>query len=122
MAITSDIGKTIRSHRVTIPLTLQELSSQSGVSSSHLGRIERGERFPSATVLKKIAQPLNFDERGLMVKAGYLTAPQTRLKKLPKKEGTGCWVAPWSNGQFGKVMAEFEHEADAELFITAKEK
>jgi len=56
-----------------IPLTLQELSGVAGVSASHLGRIERGERFPSARVLRKIAKPLEFDEGELFTLAEYLS-------------------------------------------------
>ena len=57
-------------------LTLQELAVMSGVSASHLGRIERGERFPSARILRKIAKPLGFDEDELFTLAGFLS-PQT---------------------------------------------
>ena len=46
----------------------------SGVSSSHLGRIERGERFPSARILRKIAKPLGFEEDELFTLAGYLSS------------------------------------------------
>ena len=53
-------------------MTLGELSAVSGVSSSHLGRIERGERFPSARILRKIAKPLGFDEAELLIHAGFL--------------------------------------------------
>jgi len=48
----------------------------SGVSASELGRIERGERFPSVTILRKIAEPLGFGEGELFIFAGYLS-PQT---------------------------------------------
>jgi transcriptional regulator with XRE-family HTH domain len=58
---------------VAIPLTLQELAATSGVSSSHLGRIERGERFPSAHILRRIAKPLGFDEDELFTLAGFLS-------------------------------------------------
>ncbi len=74
---TNDLGKIIKQQRITIPLTLQELTDKSGVSSSHLGRIERGERFPSAHVLRKIAGPLEFEEDELLTLAGYLS-PQPR--------------------------------------------
>jgi len=73
----SELGKIIKQQRITIPLTLQELTAKSGVSSSHLGRIERGERFPSAHVLRKIARPLGFEEDELLTLAGYLS-PQPR--------------------------------------------
>ncbi len=59
-----------------VPLTLQELANTSGVSPSHLGRIERGDRFPSASILRKIAKPLGFEENELFTLAGYLS-PQT---------------------------------------------
>ena len=67
------LGGIIKQRRVTVPLTLQELATKSGVSSSHLGRIERGERYPSASVLRKIAKPLDFEEDELFTLAGYLS-------------------------------------------------
>ena len=67
------LGEIIRLRRVTIPLTLQELGTMSGVSTSHLGRIEKGGRFPSARVLRKIAEPLGFNENELFALAGYLS-------------------------------------------------
>ena len=71
--VNSDLGRIIKQQRITIPLTLQELAATSGVSSSHLGRIERGERFPSAHILRRIAQPLGFDEDELFTLAGFLS-------------------------------------------------
>jgi transcriptional regulator with XRE-family HTH domain len=68
-----DLGEAIRRQRVTVPLTLHELATMSGVSPSHLGRIERGERYPSARVLRKIAKPLGLGEDGLFTLAGYLS-------------------------------------------------
>lgn len=68
-----DLGEIIRQGRVRIPLTLQELATMSAVSPSHLGRIERGERFPSAGILRKIAKPLGFGEDELFTLAGYLS-------------------------------------------------
>lgn len=67
------IGALIKQKRVNVQLTLGELSSSSGVSSSHLGRIERGERFPSAHVLRKVAKPLGFEEEDLFMLAGFLS-------------------------------------------------
>ena len=72
----NNLGRILKQQRIAIPLTLQELSTTSGVSSSHLGRIERGERFPSAHILRKIAKPLGFDEDELFTLAGFLS-PQT---------------------------------------------
>ena len=68
-----NLGEIIKQQRVTVPLTLRELAVMSGVSSSHLGRIEKGKRFPSAHILQKIAKPLGFDENELFTLAGYLS-------------------------------------------------
>jgi len=67
------LGRIIKQRRVTVPLTLQELAAGSSVSPSHLGRIERGERYPSARILRRIAEPLGFDEDELFTLAGYLS-------------------------------------------------
>ena len=68
----TNLARIIKQQRVSIPLTLRELNNRSGVSSSHLGRIERGERFPSAHILRKIAKPLGFEENELFMLADYL--------------------------------------------------
>ena len=67
-----EFGRTLRYRRVMVPLTLRELAAQSGVSPSYLGRIERGERFPSANTLRKIAKPLVSNVNDLFILAGYL--------------------------------------------------
>lgn len=76
----NDLGRIIKQQRVTVPLTLQELAAISNVSSSHLGRVERGERFPSARILRRIAKPLGFNEDELFTLAGFLS---------PQISGTG---------------------------------
>lgn len=54
-------------------LTQWEQVAKSGVSASHLGRIERGVRFYSTYILNKIAKPLNLKEDELVTLAGYLS-------------------------------------------------
>ena len=78
-----NLGRIIKQQRLMVPLTLQELATMSGVSPSHLGRIERGERFPSAQILRKIAKPLGFDEDELFTLAGYLSP---RASMIAEKE------------------------------------
>ena len=68
----NEFGKTLKQRRLLIPLTLRELAAKSGVSQSHLARIERGERFPSGHILRKLAKPLELDVSLLMTMAGYL--------------------------------------------------
>lgn len=72
------LGRIIKQQRISLPLTLQELAARAGVSASHLGRIERGERFPSAHILQRIAKPLGFEENELFTLAGYLS-PQSPM-------------------------------------------
>jgi len=79
------IGKVIKQQRVMSGLTLGQLSEMSGVSPSHLGRIERGERFASAHILRKIAQPLGFAEDELFTFAGYLS-PQSQTRPEGKTD------------------------------------
>ena len=90
-----DLGKMIRQQRVAIPLTLQELAGKSGVSASHLGRIEAGERFPSARILRKIAKHLGFEENELFTLAGYLSSqpPGIAEEGLSYRGGLDPYVA-----------------------------
>ena len=85
----ANLGEIIKQQRITMSLTLQELAGRAGVSSSHLGRIERGERFPSAHVLRKIANPLGFGENELFALAGYLShrTPSLGEESLPYGDG-----------------------------------
>ncbi|MBA7559628.1 hypothetical protein ES708_01243 [subsurface metagenome] len=68
-----NLGRIIKQQRLLSGLTLRKLADSSGVSSSHIGRIERGERFPSAHVLRYIARHLGFEESELFALAGYFT-------------------------------------------------
>ena len=70
---TQNLGSLIKQQRIRIGLTLEALAAKSGVSKAHLSRIEKAQRYPSATVLHKIAKPLGFEEGELFTLAGYLT-------------------------------------------------
>ncbi len=75
------LGEIVKQQRLMMSLTLQMLADRAGVSASHLGRIERGERFPSAHVLRKIAAPLGFEENELFALAGYLSTQAPSLSE-----------------------------------------
>ena len=98
-----NLGTIIRKQRIAIPFTLRKISSLSGVSQSHLGRIERGERFPSADILRKIAKPLGFEERELFTLAGYLSNEQPLategLRAIIIKGWTLMWLTHWHKSQ-----------------------
>jgi transcriptional regulator with XRE-family HTH domain len=81
--LSNDLARILKQRRVMVPLTLQELAATSGVSPSHLGRIERGERFPSAHVLRKIAKPLGLTESELFTLADYLPSEPSAEAERP---------------------------------------
>jgi len=71
-----NLGTLIKRQRIRIGLTLQTLSAKSGVSTTHLSRIEKAQRYPSTNILRKIAQPLGLEEKELFNLAGYLPSEQ----------------------------------------------
>jgi len=77
-----DLGIVIKQQRIFAGLTLRELSIKSGVSSSHLSRIEKGERFPSGHTLQRIAKPLGFKESELFASAGYLSFQSSTMTEV----------------------------------------
>ena len=102
----NDFGKLIKQQRVTIPLTLQELAAKSGVSPSHLGRIERGERFPSAHILRRIASPLGFEENELFALAGYLSIQPPGIAE--KEMGYSGGLDPYVGRLLGQEPVEVQ--------------
>ena len=101
-----NLGGIVRQQRVTVPLTLQQLAAVSGVSASHLGRIEKGQRFPSASILRRIAKPLGFDEDELFTLAGYLS-PQ--LPSIAEKN------PGYSNGRLDPYVARMLGQEPVEV-------
>ena len=79
-----NLGTIVRLQRNRLGLTLLDLSKKSGVPVSHLGRIENAQRYPSTTVLRKIAKPLNLDENELFNLAGYLPIEEPKTPDLEK--------------------------------------
>jgi len=92
------LGKMLRQRRLMTELTLSELAARSGVSASHIGRIERGERFPSAYILRKVAKPLGLAETELLTLAGYLSPQPSSVIESPSNRQLDPYVA--------KVLAE----------------
>ena len=68
-----ELGWILKQRRLLKGLTLVKLHDLSGVSPTHVGRIEHGKRFPSATTLRKLAEPLGFGEVELLRLAGFVT-------------------------------------------------
>lgn len=84
---TQNLGNLVKQQRTRLGLTLPALAAKSGVSTSHLSRIEKAQRYPSSSVLRKIAKPLGLEEGELFNLAGYLpsehpTSPDHEKHKL----------------------------------------
>ena len=97
-----DLGRMIKQQRMAMLLTIGQLANASGVSESHLGRIERGERFPSAHILRKIAKPLGYGENELFTLAGFLSPNRSDDAKEEQASRLDPYVA--------KVLAEESFE------------
>lgn len=52
------IGKELKQCRFFLGLTLKQLSARSGVSASHIARLERGERSPGYDIVLKLGKAL----------------------------------------------------------------
>jgi excisionase family DNA binding protein len=83
MTSDNELGRIIKQQRTAMGLSLQQVAATSGVSSSHLCHIEKGERFPSARTLRKIAQPLGMDETELLLRGGYPSIPVSTEAERP---------------------------------------
>jgi len=79
-----NLGSIVKRQRNRLGLSLKDLAGKSGVSVSHLGRIENAHRYPSTNVLRKIAKPLGLDENELFNLAGYLPIEQPKTPDLEK--------------------------------------
>ena len=82
-------------------LTLSELSKRSGVSQAHQVRIERGERFPSGHILRRLANPLGLEEIELFTQAGYLS-PNSSSAATEKVD----YITPRLDPQVARLLAQ----------------
>ena len=81
---TQNLGTVVKQQRNRLGLTLSALAAKSGVSVSHLSRIEKAQRYPSASVLRKIAKPLGLEEKELFDLAGYIPSERPTSPDLEK--------------------------------------
>ncbi len=69
----SATGETLREVRKERGLTLRQVAEGAHVSVSYLAEIERGEKDPSSKVLESIAEGLDIEVSGLLIRiAGAL--------------------------------------------------
>ena len=88
-AIENGLGIMLKQRRTMIMITQRKLASMSGVSSSYIGRLEKGERHPSASLLRKLAGPLGLSESEIFSLAGFLSPKIPAVKEENGGEFTG---------------------------------
>ncbi|PLS19710.1 hypothetical protein CVD28_04670 [Bacillus sp. M6-12] len=74
----------LQERRIEMKLSIQQLSKESGISASHISRMERGVRHPSPLTLEKLAIPLHVEYVTLLKVANLLESPQSNCVDLEK--------------------------------------
>ena len=91
LTILETIGKNIRSSRLQLGLTQEQLALNSGRNQSYIGHIERGMKNPTILTLEKIASTLKVTLPELIIsnekkehsKDNILSAyPEVEIKQL----------------------------------------
>ncbi len=80
---TVQIGRVVKQLRVRADMTRGQLAVASGVSASHVTRIENGQRFPSARILRRIAPNVGIGELDLLAFAGYVSREHADIVAAP---------------------------------------
>ena len=105
----SELGKLIKQRRMVMSLTLRELANASDVSASHLSRIERGGRLPSAHTLRRIARPLTFEEEELFTLANYMSP--VPAEDINEKSGNTWGLDPYVARALAEESLEVQRAA-----------
>lgn len=69
--IAEDVAVTIRTRRVALGLSQEDLAERSGHHRTYIGFLERGERVPTIKTLERIAEALGETASGLLCAAGH---------------------------------------------------
>jgi len=88
-----NLGRMLKRRRLLAGLTLCELGTLSRVSASHLGRMERGEHFPSVHLLRKITKPLGISGNELFTFVSYLIPQLSNTVENPGNRRLDPYVA-----------------------------
>ena len=101
-----NLGEIIKERRKAKGLTQVELSTLSEVSGAYIGRSERGERFPSGMILRKLAGPLGFTTIELLKVVGILSPDEIDERRVELKAELKREIA-LSLGRFYHIIDSF---------------
>ena len=79
-----EIGALLK--RLRGELSLRDITRRTGISSSHLSQLERGERRPGRNVLRELEETYNVDLRHLLMRAGYGPKPDPNSNEVLEVE------------------------------------
>jgi transcriptional regulator with XRE-family HTH domain len=105
--IENGLGTLLKQRRTMMMLTQRKLGILSGISSSYIGRIEKGERHPSASLLRKLAGPLDFSESEILSLAGFLS-PKIPIADERKTSDTYGHLDPYVSLILSREPAEVQ--------------
>ncbi|MFG6459804.1 helix-turn-helix domain-containing protein [Roseateles sp. BYS96W] len=80
-AVAAAVGQAARQRRESIGLAQDAFSLKAGVDRSYYGRLERGERQPTVSLLLRIAGALGMSGAELLAEAETLLAKGKRPRK-----------------------------------------
>jgi transcriptional regulator with XRE-family HTH domain len=97
------IGRVIRRERQDRHLKIKELADKAGVSEIYIGEIERGQKYPSSTVLESIAHALELDIAEFL----ELMAEEIRSEREPQTASNAIgFTLPSTPGQPRRIAVK----------------
>jgi len=101
-----DLGGKLRLIRKNKGLTLSEIAEETGISSSYLSEIERGNVKPSISTIKKIAKVLGVPVETIM---GETLGLGGKLRKLREEQGITQAELAKNAGVSAGLIGQIEH-------------
>jgi transcriptional regulator with XRE-family HTH domain len=118
------VGDNLRQLRRKHGLSLEQLSSLSGVSRAMLGQIETGKSAPTINLLGRIAEALKVSVASLIANpgaAGTVVVPRDRATIVTSSEGgfVSRALFPWGDPQSVEIYEVTIASAHEEAFVAA---
>src|SRR5689334_2663624 len=89
------MGRAIRRERQDRRLTLKEIADKANLSVVYVGEVERGQKYPSAVVLEKLAEALDLGVADLL----EMVAEEIRAEREPVITNAIGFALPDQPGQ-----------------------
>jgi transcriptional regulator with XRE-family HTH domain len=96
------MGRVVRRERQDRRLTLKDLADKANLSLVYVGEIERGQKYPSASVLEKLAEALELGVADLL----EMVAEEIRAERQPEMTSAIGFALPEQPGQPRRVVVK----------------